>query len=88
MSVTCLRLILIVSSRRMVLSIESVDMLIERLSIIEQTSKQILESLERVNTHPQVGTFCPCIINSIDFFESGAIKRIVPSLNPICKCNT
>ena len=70
----------------MPLSVEAFDMLIERLSSLESNQDKLLSSIEAIAKNNVMQRFCPCNIISIEFHESGGVRKIVTSSNSRCTC--
>ena len=67
-------------------SVEAIDMLIERLTNIEINQEQMLKQL----TDSADIQYCPCWISSIQFFPCGKLKQILffsESKKTCKKCN-
>lgn len=51
-------------------SVEAIDMLIERLTNIEVNQEKIMKRSENI-------AYCPCWISSVEYFPDGALKQIL-----------
>ena len=66
----------------MALSVEAVEMLIERLTNVEISQERLYNTIRPANYMKGV---CPCWVLKIDFYESGAVKSLVTG-NPKFTC--